>query len=486
MSDNIIERLEAGEAVSRVWKFGANKARMNLTLEYKQLKLKGDFQIEEGSDLNKVAPNVDEAFSFSSKELKLTDCFFGAGSWDVDLKTGRRTSFKGEIHVGKLWQVSKQTGEFSKIEGFCTHDNRLASLFGISRFDQITRYSDEFKAAESALGEMEEIWVRRKGYKYETTLKPHAISLVVASDISGSFSVNEGSSTTSTTRFSFFNQEPLSYLDALDIIGGIEDLISLLALSPFSFQSVSLFSKDIQVDYKLLWHRRKSERLFEPEGAHSLTVPLMSPVQFDAIFSAWFGQTEHQKMAMILYIEAIKTDNSFAKFTHLAQAFEVLGRQKKSKRLFERPKYREILHAVKDCLNEKGANENFTKRIMSLISSSNKESYRDTLIRLLQEARYDTNCLQYRPMEDIAKDVAEIRNLLIHMSETNLDLIQRGFDDARYAGQELTFWFLLYYLSKCDVDLDPTQIEQSRLNHSQLYRFNFWINQKNKEALENN
>jgi len=293
----------------------------------------------------------------------------------------------------------------------------------------------------------------------EIAIKAGRFKLLVGSTISHSSSAMEGHDIRTKRVISFYPDAPIPIADALDIKFALDQFLSLIAVERM-YTSTVHFDLEHGRRVTLIWERDQ-----KPGGKpmrHQALCALGRNAELAAILEKWYAPTPNARLARWLFSRALDDEeNSVGRFLAIAQAWEVLGRDLPSAKLFERQKLQEIRAAVESAL-EPVCDEPTRKRILGLISSSNRSSYPDTLEKCFQRLLEDPVKLNVGKASALAKRLADLRNSVVHMkgSEEQLnDAFRRTFR-ASY------LLIVLFALHEC-VELGiPVDVENFLNNNS--------------------
>src|ERR1700738_5247499 len=121
------------------------------------------------------------------------------------------------------------------------------------------------------------------------------------------------------------------------------------------------------------------------------------------------------RLARWLIVDALFTDeHSTAKFLSVAQAWEIAGREESNVAPYNKTKFKEMRKEIEKIIKEK-LGDDAAKRMLQLISSSNRESFLDFVKNVtgkLPQLALDLIC---GDVSEFVRTIGTVRNVLTHV-----------------------------------------------------------------------
>jgi len=205
--------------------------------------------------------------------------------------------------------------------------------------------------------------------------KPYRVT--IASSISHDASSTDGVSI-ETSDFIVIESDGAPFPELMNVATELEHFLCLLCIGPVRGDRIVL-KLDDNKSAELLWQLGKPvERAAFTIMPHRILVPLGSaPHLAKQALEKWFTANEAMRLARWLIVEALSTEeSSTAKFLAVAQAWEALGREESGVPPYDKKKFKNMCKEVKKIIKAE-LGEEAAKRLLQLISSSNRESFAD-------------------------------------------------------------------------------------------------------------
>jgi hypothetical protein len=121
--------------------------------------------------------------------------------------------------------------------------------------------------------------------------------------------------------------EKTSIAAASSMLSKLEEIISVFAIEPFTFQ-VEEYGTDEFASVTLVWRLGEDRSLFQPPMRHQILIDLSDIETLKTVCRQWFAASETIGLSRWLFVRALReTEDGLARFVAVAQAFEVLGRE---------------------------------------------------------------------------------------------------------------------------------------------------------------
>lgn len=317
-------------------------------------------------------------------------------------------------------------------------DTRLNGYFGSPGLKTYHAWDAELKPVFDALGSPDEVWALQNLREPNIALKGTPFSLTVSSDVYNSFSATEGHSLQSLVKLTLRSEEPITVGQAADVLYQLEQIFSVFALEPFSFQFKEFHGKEgLPNSVYLVWQLGENRESFHPPMRQQILVDLTDRHTLETICNSWFGASQIIKLSRWLFTRALReTDNGLARFIAVAQAFEVLGRELVASSKMPKSRMKRAVEIVHQGLGKEFDTE-FVERVISLIRSSNKTSYRDVLYAMLSAANPEPQ----HDLLDFCKRVSDTRNAVVHMTTSSEAALNDAFRSVNKLSLQICFWY---------------------------------------------
>jgi hypothetical protein len=251
---------------------------------------------------------------------------------------------------------------------------------------------------------------------------------------------------------------------ALDIAADLESMIAVLILKPFSFGTVDMFCSDRR-SAKLVWAHDRPRNQRGLGSFHEHVLPYMSPDQFAKLVRRHLTLTDHERVARRMMTLSLEADDTLGRFIAIAQAFEVLARiDKPAGPPVDKEDFKAAVEAAKTALSDAKMPDEVVERLGTLMRSSNAESGRDALVRIMNDAMSRHGLGAKYPVEAVARAANKARNTLVHIAAESFDGLNAQLETAVHAATELHFIYLLHDLARAGIVVDPATAVTAKIN----------------------
>ena len=338
----------------------------------------------------------------------------------------------------QVWLGSHMEHVEDQVFHVFVRDARLGGYLGTPGLTTHRIWDSEFKSALDALGSPDEVWALHHPREPSIALKGTPFSLTVSSDVETTFSSAGANSLRSLVKIALRSEEPTSISQASDVLHRLEQIFSVFALEPFSFQFKEFHGEaSVPNSVSLVWQLGESRDDFHPPMRHQILVDLTDRQTLETICNSWFEASQVVKLSRWLFTRALReTDNGLARFIAVAQAFEVLGRELVIGSKMPKSRVKRAVEIVQKGLNGE-FEAGFVDRVVSLIRSSNKTSYRDMLVEMISSASPE-------PQHDVlefCKRVSDTRNAVVHMTTSSEAALSDAFKRVNKLSLQICFWY---------------------------------------------
>jgi hypothetical protein len=364
-----------------------------------------------------------------------------------NLTTGKAI-FELDFLPTSVWLGAPKDAVDGKVTSAIAHDSRLAGFFGAPRVTKHRRFDPEAKALFEALSQPESIWAVYGLGNRRIKLGDTGWELSIYTNVRDGTSATEGHTLQSTIQLSIQSHETTTIEKAEEVLAHLEEIVSVFSIEAFSFQAKEFKSDDFTSVF-LVWRLGDDHDLFVPPMRHQILIDFTDANSLETVCREWFGTTENVRLSQWLFTRALKeTKDGLARFVAVAQAFEVLGREKGPDRSMPRNRLKEAIDLIREALTGKFESE-FIERALELVRSSNKSSFRDVLTHIFTQTVEGLKLADVGDLSAFSKLVSDTRNAVVHMSEKDKGQLNEAFARVNKLSLQLSFWYAVcqaYYI----------------------------------------
>ena len=450
---SLIDTLLGGGAINRTWNYGEASAQMPLSLVDGEALLKGNLAIPEGS------PPLGALFDLQSKDVRLTGCSF-TGQHSV---VGEK-HYDGEIRPSQVWAASFDPFEGQVVQSVTlTHDD-LGILFSTPPIKHVENYRFDTEGLDGLPESVERVWFQERGPEFKVAVPERGVSVRVSRTRSESSGQSGHASFKAQTVIGLDFDNAVSTQHALEIAADLGSMIAVLTLKPFSFRTVDMFCSDRR-SAKLLWAHDRPRNQRGVGSFHEHVLPYMSPDQFAKLVRRHLTLTDHERVARRMMTLSLEAEDTLGRFIAIAQAFEVLARiDRPAGPPVDKTDFKAAVEAAKTALSDAKMPDDVVERLGTLMRSSNAESGRDALVRLMTDAMSQHGLGAKYPVEAVARATNKARNTLVHIAAESFDGLNAQLETAVHAATELHFIYLLHDLAKAGIVVDLEVATRAKAN----------------------
>jgi hypothetical protein len=204
--------------------------------------------------------------------------------------------------------------------------------------------------------------------------------------------------------------------ELMNVAYQVEQFLSILCIGPFRGTRIEVTTDEIR-RAELIWSygRAPQSDVLEMMPHQILASLGQCPELAAPALSSWFEASESRRLARWLIFDSLfKETSSTAKFLAVAQAWEILGRDKVDAAANDKTQYREACEAARVVL-ERHLDAVAAKRLYDLIRSSNRKSFGDMLRAILDEMPTPVVQALCPDIDEFVAAVVNVRNVLTHM-----------------------------------------------------------------------
>lgn len=263
--------------------------------------------------------------------------------------------------------------------------------------------------------------------------------------------------------------EGASLLELVNVAGEIERFLSLLCIGPVRGERVTLQLPHFR-SAELLW---SLGRAIEPTGfdllPHQTLVRLgQRPDLAREALEKWFAAGEASRIARWLIAQALSSRSaSTARFLSVAQAWEIIGREESKTAPYDKKKFNKVRKEIKKLVTDEFG-EDAAKRLIDLISSSNRDSFRDMLENTLGQVpqlALDKLCAD---LPNFISATVDVRNVLTHMQGKKKMPLDRAELLSLFLTYKLLVLFCIHSCAALGLPLDNLEV-MLRSNRTALW-----------------
>lgn len=352
----------------------------------------------------------------------------------------QRTIFELDFLPSSVWVGSAKENFNDCVIGVTASDARLVGFFGSPELKTYRPYDDKAKHIFEMLGHPESVWTIHSPDKAEILIGKTDFTLEVSSGVSESLSSTIGNSLKSVTNVNIKSTRLTTISELSNVVFKFEEMLSSFSLEVFSFESKTFYS-DKHEKITRVWQLGDRQDLFNAPMRHQILIDLSDIYVLQTICKKWFSPTKNVELSRWLFVRSLKeTENGLARFVTVVQAFEVLGRDFGRSEKIPKEQLNSAVELVREVLNGK-VDDGFVNRIIQLIRSSNRSSFRETMEYMLNDLKdYFSLGSQY-DLKNFCKIVSDTRNAVIHMNNDDKDVLNNAFARINKLSMELCFWY---------------------------------------------
>jgi hypothetical protein len=373
--------------------------------------------------------------------ISLTDCFQYNVSRNHVFETDI-TIYQIDLQPSQIWLGNDKEMVENRVFYAIARDSRLSGYFASPGLETYRSWDESSKEAFEHLGNPDEIWTLKNPQNPSIELKNTPFVLRISSGISHTTSSTEGSSLRSNINLTLESKRLTSIAEASDALFKLEQILSVFALEPFTFQVKEYRTnleeeQPVPASVALVWQLGEKRDLFKPPMRHQILVNLSDYDTLQSVCDGWFDASRTMQLSRWLFVRALnETDDGLARFIAVAQAFEVLGRELDTTSKMPKAKLRRAVELVREGLSSE-FDGSFVERIVSLVQSSNKASFRDVLYSMISEANPEPE----HDLMPLCRTVSDTRNAVIHMTTNSKDALNEAFRRVNKLSLLISFWY---------------------------------------------
>lgn len=280
------------------------------------------------------------------------------------------------------------------------------------------------------------------------------------------FSTSVGQSSSKTEGVTFgtmdivrFETSEATISELMNVAYQTEQFLSVLCIGPFRGEQIEVTLSPFR-SAKLIWSLRKQPRSQTlTRMPHQILASIgQRPDLAASALSAWFNAPDSRTLARWLIFDALLQEtSSTAKFLAVAQAWEILGREKVRGPASDKKKYQKACKAARIAL-EAHLEAAEVERLYNLAKSSNRKSFGAMIRAIISELPALSIGALCQDIEGFVSAVVNVRNVLTHMEgKKNLSI-----ESASYLSLFLTYklivLFCIYDCLSLGLPLDNLQM----------------------------
>ena len=351
-----------------------------------------------------------------------------------------------------VWMGSPKNVAEKSVVSVTASDTRLAGFFGLPSLKHYGPFDLDAKPIFNALDQPEHVWALYKPYLDNVELGDTGWHLSVYSSPLESMSATEGHSVQTTVNIALRAPQPTSISEAIQYLARIEEIFSTFSIEAFTFQFEQYRTREHET-VTLIWRLGENRSLFVAPMRHQILINLQDEQTLRAVCKKWFLASLTVGLSRWLFVRALReTDDGLARFVSVAQAFEVLGRELGPHSSMPKSEMKRAVQLIKDVLSGNFDN-GFISRILQLIQSSNKSSYRDVLHHMIGEAATKYPNYNDGDIREFCKAVSDTRNAVVHMTDDDKGKLTDAFRKVGKLSLQLCFWYAVCQANQMQVNI---------------------------------
>jgi hypothetical protein len=258
-----------------------------------------------------------------------------------------------------------------------------------------------------------------------------------------------------TTDFISIDTTGATLSELMNVAYQVEQFLSLLCIGPFRGTRIEVAIDEIR-KAELIWsYGRESRSDLLKMMPHQILASIgRCPELVAPALSSWFGASESRRLARWLIFDSLfKETSSTAKFLAVAQAWEILGRDKVDAAAYDKKQYEKACEAARVAF-EAQLGTVAGKRLYDLVRSSNRKSFGDMVRAIISDMprlAVQTLC----PDVDVfVAAVVRARNVLTHMDGNKKLPIEKASYLSLFLTYKLIVLFCIYDCVELGLPLD--------------------------------
>jgi hypothetical protein len=179
----------------------------------------------------------------------------------------------------------------------------------------------------------------------------------------------------------------------------------------------------------------------------------------------WFKANDAMRLARWLIVDALFTEEySAAKFLSVAGAWEIAGREESNVAPYNRTKFKEMCKEIEKLIKEK-LGDDAARRMLQLISSSNRESFADFLKNVTGKLPRPALDLICGDISEFVTTTTKVRNMLTHMEGSKKMSIEKADRLSLFLTYKLLVLFCIHACVVMDLPLGnlPMMLGNNRM-----------------------
>ncbi|MEN5081823.1 HEPN domain-containing protein [Bosea sp. TWI1241] len=339
-----------------------------------------------------------------------------------------------------IWMGAPKDRVDGRVVSVVASDTRLAGFFGSPGLKTFRSFGSKAENAFKELGNPDTIWAVYGPEQIKIQLGATGWLLnVFTNSVEGS-SATAGYSLNSTVDITFKSPEPVSVSEASRHLDRFEDILSTFSIEAFTFQFECYHTEGFE-SIALVWRLGERRSLFRSPMRHQILIDLSDPETLEAVCKQWFLASPTVVLSRWLFVRALReTDDGLARFVAVAQAFEVLGRELGPRDAMPKSRLKQAIALIQQALTGP-FEDGFVNRVVGLIQSSNKASYRDVLHHMLGGVVERLHLGSDDDIKGFSKLVSDTRNAVIHMTDNDKGKLDAAFARVNKLSLRLCFWY---------------------------------------------
>jgi hypothetical protein len=339
-----------------------------------------------------------------------------------------------------IWIGAPTDAVDNNVTNVVAWDSRLAGFFGSPGLRVLGRFDAGDKAIFEVLHQPKGVWAVHGPDQHQIAIGETGWLLSVYTTASETWSSTKGHTLQSWVCLALHAPEKTSIAEAGRLIAKLEEIFSVFAIEPFTIE-VEEYNADEFASITLVWRLGDDRSLFRPPMRHQILIDLSNVETLKTICRQWFAAPETVSLSRWLFVRALReTQDGLARFVAVAQAFEVLGREFGPHESMSKCRLSQAIALVREALS-RDFDRGFVERIVSLIQSSNRSSFRDVLSHMLGEVVKGLRIDAGDDLAEFSKSVADTRNAVVHMTDRDKGKLNDAFARVNKLSLQLCFWY---------------------------------------------
>ena len=290
-------------------------------------------------------------------------------------------------------------------------------------------------------------------------------AVMIASSVSHDASSTEGISI-NTSDFVIIQSEGAFLAELMTVAAEVEHFLCLLCIGPVRGERITLDLGGGKSAERLWQLGKPAERTTFTIMPHEILVLLgAAPGLAKQAIEKWFEANDAMRLARWLIVDALFTeDYSTAKFLSVAQAWEIAGREESNVAPYNKTKFKEMRKVIEKIIKEK-LGDDAAKRMLQLISSSNRESFLDFVKNVTGKLPQPALNLICGDVSEFVRTIGNVRNVLTHMEGKKKMSIEKADRLSLFLTYKLLVLFCIHVCVVMDLPLGnlPMMLRSNRM-----------------------